>query len=130
MEVPRADLGVVGALAARLRQPDRGLGTADSPFVNLPALRMKFWSRLVMAAAVAFAVAAASAHAASPAPPSRGTYLSANSGDQNAPVAWRSPPTGTPPFTYTLTATPGGYSTTDTSTSRTLNNLTNGTVYT
>lgn len=96
---------------------------------------MKFWSRAVMAAAVAFAMSALVADAApsptpSPAKPTRITAYSAKAGDQQAQLSWSPPTTGKPINTYTVTASPGGYTSTDPSTTRTVPNLTNGTQYT
>jgi hypothetical protein len=93
---------------------------------------MKVWSRVVTAAAVALAMSAMAGYAATPSPakPSRVTMLLATGGDQQVKVSW-SPPTAGAPFTsYTLSGSPGGYVSTDSTTSRTITNLSNGTLYT
>jgi Fibronectin type III domain len=89
---------------------------------------MKVWSRVVLVAAIGFALSIATAYAATA--PTRVTKLSATAGDQQVTVSWSPPLTGTPPFTYMVTASPGGYSSTDSTTTRTVTNLTNGTLYT
>ena len=93
---------------------------------------MKSWSHAVIAAAVAFAISAVVAYAASPTPqrPTRILAYSAKAGDQQAQVSWSPPATGQPIISYTVTASPGGYRSTDPSTTRTVPNLTNGTQYT
>jgi hypothetical protein len=96
---------------------------------------MKSWSHAVMAAAIAFAMSAAVAYAApsptpSPPKPTRITAYSAKAGDEQAQLSWSPPTTGKPITTYTVTASPGGYSSTDPATTRTVPNLTNGTQYT
>jgi hypothetical protein len=94
--VPRANLGLVGALAPGL-----------SPFGNLPGLRMKFWSHAVMAAAVALATSVAAVSAApTPAAPSAPRGLKATPGDHQVALSWSPPATGTGIDTYIVSVAP------------------------
>jgi Fibronectin type III domain len=120
--VPRADVGLVGALAAGLSHP-----------ANLPALRMKVWSRIVIAAAgIAFGLSAASVNAASPspAPPSAPRNFKAAAGDSQVTLTWSTPSTGAPITGYTVFTTPADFPRTNTTgTTLVATGLTNGTNY-
>ena len=93
---------------------------------------MKVWTRAVTAAAVALAMSVAAASAATPTPhPSKVNSLKAVAGDTQVTLSWTSPTVGKSTLSgYTVTASPGGYSTTDTSEPRTVPGLHNGTLYT
>jgi Fibronectin type III domain len=122
--VPRADIGVVGALAARLSMP-----------VNL-GLRMKFWSRAVMAAAAAVGMSAVAADAVSaPTPagtPSRPSSPTATAGDTQVKLTWVAPTVGKNIMNYTVKINPGGRSQQiiPPVTNALVTSLTNGTLYT
>jgi Fibronectin type III domain len=90
---------------------------------------MKVILRVVTAAAVALAIPIVTAYAATPAP-SKVNSLKATAGDTQVTLSWSSPTIGKPLTGYTVTASPGGYSTTDTSEPRTVQGLNNGTLYT
>jgi Fibronectin type III domain len=68
-------------------------------------------------------------YAATPTP-SKVNSLKAAAGDTEVTLSWTSPTTGKPLTGYTVTASPGGYSTTDTSEPRSVTGLNNGTLYT
>jgi hypothetical protein len=89
---------------------------------------MKVFARAVIAAVVALAMSSASVSAATA--PSKVNSLKATPGDTQVTLSWTSPTIGKPVTSYTVTASPGGYSTTDTSEPRTVSNLKNGTLYT
>ena len=91
---------------------------------------MKFWLHAVTAAAIALAMSAAAASAAPLPKPSKVNSLKATAGDTQVTLSWTSPTTGKPVTGYTVTASPGPYSTTDTSEPRTVTGLHNGTIYT
>lgn len=90
---------------------------------------MKVLLRAVTAAAVALAMSVGIAYATTPAP-SKVNNLKASPGDDQVTLSWNSPTTGKPVTGYTVTASPGGYSSTDTSEPRTVFGLNDGTLYT
>lgn len=93
---------------------------------------MKVWSRIVMAAAVAFAMSAAAAHAASPTPTTPGVprTFTATAGDQQVTLTWSAPSTGTPSDGYAMSTTPADFPRTTTqNTTLQVTGLTNGTTY-
>ncbi|MEA2656005.1 MAG: hypothetical protein QOI23_1370 [Chloroflexota bacterium] len=89
------------------------------------------WFPRVLIAAVALAMPVATVYAATPpTKPSKVNSLKAVAGDTQVTLSWTSPTTGKPVTSYTVTASPGGYSSTDTSEPRTVTGLNNGTLYT
>ncbi|MDQ6878553.1 MAG: fibronectin type III domain-containing protein [Candidatus Dormibacteraeota bacterium] len=94
---------------------------------------MKFWSRVVMAAAVALAMSVEVVYAGPPGLPSRPSSPKATAGDQQVLLTWVLPTGHNPTIDYyTVSGSPGGISkqTPDASTSLVIGNLTNGTQYT
>ena len=91
---------------------------------------MKFWSRVVTAAAVALGLTMLAASAATPATPTAPRNLKAVAGDEQVTLTWSSPSAGGPITYYQVITSPADYPRTSTSaTNLTVTGLKNGTTY-
>ncbi|MEA2592199.1 MAG: large repetitive protein [Actinomycetota bacterium] len=92
---------------------------------------MKFWSRVVTAAAVfGFALSAMAAYAAPTLPvPTAPRNLKATAGDSQVTLTWSAPSSGGPIIQYRVITSPGDQRTGTTSTTLVVTGLTNGTTY-